>query len=97
MASETNYPYKETDEKCKFKKESKHVAEIKGYEKVPSNSENDFLKAVANQPVSVYVDAGDYVFQFYSGGIFTGKCGTDTDHVVLLLVMVYHLIILSIG
>ncbi|AES89820.1 putative actinidain [Medicago truncatula] len=85
MASETNYPYKETDEKCKFKKESKHVAEIKGYEKVPSNSENDLLKAVANQPVSVYVDAGDYVFQFYSGGIFTGKCGTDTDHVVTIV------------
>ena len=38
------------------------------------------MKAVANQPVSVAVDGGDKTFQFYSGGIMTGSCGTDLDH-----------------
>ena len=38
------------------------------------------MKAVANQPVSVAIDAGESDFQFYSGGIFTRECGTDLDH-----------------
>ena len=38
------------------------------------------MKAVANQPVSVAVDGCDKTFQFYSGGIMTGSCGTDLDH-----------------
>ncbi|RCV32871.1 hypothetical protein SETIT_7G037800v2 [Setaria italica] len=38
------------------------------------------MKAVANQPVSVAVDGGDMTFQFYSGGVMTGSCGTDLDH-----------------
>ena len=39
---------------------------------------------MANQLVSVSVKARDSAFQFYSSGIFTGKCGTDTDHRVAL-------------
>lgn len=82
IASEAYYPYKEADKTCKIKKQ---VAKIKRYEKVPRNNEKELLKAVANQPVSVYVDAGGSGFQFYSGGIFTGKCGTDTDHAVTVI------------
>ncbi|CAL5212871.1 unnamed protein product [Lathyrus oleraceus] len=84
IASEVYYPYKETDESCKVKKE-KQAAEIKGYEKVPSKSEKELLKAAANQPVSVYIDSGSSTFQFYSGGIYTGKCGTDVDHAVVVV------------
>ncbi|KAE9447666.1 hypothetical protein C3L33_20439, partial [Rhododendron williamsianum] len=36
--------------------------------------------AVANQPVSVAIDASGSDFQFYSSGVFTGACGTDLDH-----------------
>ncbi|XP_058735267.1 zingipain-1-like [Vicia villosa] len=84
IASEAYYPYKETDERCKVKKE-RRAAEIKGYEKVPPKSEKELLKAVANQPVSVYVDSGGSTFQFYSGGIFTGKCRTRLDHAVVVV------------
>jgi len=39
---------------------------IDGHENVPANDEDALLKAVANQPVSVAIDAGGSDFQFYS-------------------------------
>lgn len=42
------------------------IASIDGYENVPANNEDALLKAVANQPVSVAIDAGSSDFQFYS-------------------------------
>ncbi|KAF8008061.1 hypothetical protein BT93_K1900 [Corymbia citriodora subsp. variegata] len=80
LTTETNYPYKGTDGKCNTKSESNRAVIIKGYEDVPTNSEGALLKAVANQPVSVAIDAGGSEFQFYSSGVFTGACGTDLDH-----------------
>ncbi|KAF8007760.1 hypothetical protein BT93_K1683 [Corymbia citriodora subsp. variegata] len=80
LTTETNYPYKGTDGKCNVKSESNHTMIIKGYEDVPANSEDALLKAVANQPVSVAIDAGGFEFQFYSSGVFTGACGTNLDH-----------------
>ncbi|GJU32707.1 cysteine protease XCP1-like protein [Tanacetum coccineum] len=52
---------------------------ISGYHDVPPNNENSFLKALANQPISVAIDASGRDFQFYSGGVFDGHCGTDLD------------------
>ncbi|XP_061368850.1 senescence-specific cysteine protease SAG39-like [Gastrolobium bilobum] len=78
ITSEANYPYKAVDGTCN--KVTSPVAQIKGYEKVPVNSEQSLLKAVANQPVSVSIDASDAGFMFYSSGIFTGECGTGLDH-----------------
>lgn len=39
---------------------------IDGYENVPENDEDALMKAVANQPVSVAMDAGGSDLQFYS-------------------------------
>ncbi|TKY66750.1 Senescence-specific cysteine protease SAG39 [Spatholobus suberectus] len=85
IASEAYYPYKGKDRTCKVTKETHGVARIKGYEKVPANSEKALLKAVANQPVSVYIDAEGPAFQFYSSGVFTGKCGTNLNHAVTVV------------
>ncbi|XP_027071699.1 senescence-specific cysteine protease SAG39-like [Coffea eugenioides] len=80
IATETTYPYTAADGTCSKTKEASHAAKIAGYEKVPVNSEAALLKAVANQPVSVSIDASGMAFQFYSSGVFTGDCGTDLDH-----------------
>ncbi|KAF8391255.1 hypothetical protein HHK36_023557 [Tetracentron sinense] len=77
LATEANYPYKGIDGTCSTKKAE---AKINGFEDVPSNSEKALLKAVANQPVSVAIDASGSDFQFYSSGVFTGECGTSLDH-----------------
>jgi len=78
ITSEANYPYKAVDGKCN--KATSPVAQIKGYEKVPPNSEKTLQKAVANQPVSVSIDANGEGFMFYSSGIYNGECGTELDH-----------------
>ncbi|OMO62408.1 hypothetical protein COLO4_33094 [Corchorus olitorius] len=72
LTTESKYPYKGVDGTCNTNKESNHATNINGYE--------DLQKAVANQPVSVAIDAGGFEFQFYSGGVFTGDCGTQLDH-----------------
>ncbi|KVH89468.1 Cysteine peptidase, asparagine active site-containing protein [Cynara cardunculus var. scolymus] len=78
--TEAGYPYQATDATCNTKKESVHAAKITGYEDVPANDESALLKAVAMQPVSVAIDAGESDFQFYSSGVFNGSCGTELDH-----------------
>ncbi|XP_076904543.1 senescence-specific cysteine protease SAG39-like [Bidens hawaiensis] len=78
--TEVGYPYQAADGTCNVKEEAVHAAKISGYEKVPANSEQALLQAVANQPVSVSIDASGYAFQLYSSGVFTGDCGTDLDH-----------------
>lgn len=78
--TESDYPYKGTDGRCDANKKNAKVVTIDSYEDVPANSEKSLQKAVANQPVSVAIEAGGNAFQLYSSGIFTGKCGTALDH-----------------
>lgn len=80
ITTEANYPYEGVDGTCIAKKEANHAAKITGHEDVPANNEKALLIAVANQPVSVAIDAGGSAFQFYSSGVFTGDCGTELDH-----------------
>ncbi|KAF9599387.1 hypothetical protein IFM89_036944 [Coptis chinensis] len=80
LTTEGNYPYKGVDGTCNAKKAASSAAKINGYEDVPANSEAALLKAVANQPISVAIDASGSAFQFYSSGVFTGDCGTQLDH-----------------
>ncbi|KAF6152993.1 hypothetical protein GIB67_021598 [Kingdonia uniflora] len=80
LTTEVMYPYKGADNTCNKKKSAFRAAKINGHEDVPVNDEKALLKAVANQPVSVAIDANGSHFQFYSSGVFTGKCGKNLDH-----------------
>jgi len=81
--TEQDYPYTGFNGRCNFTKKNTHVVTIDGYEDVPANNEGALKKAVASQPVSIAIEAGGRDFQLYSGGVFTGDCGTDLDHGVL--------------
>ncbi|KAI4304409.1 hypothetical protein MLD38_039924 [Melastoma candidum] len=85
LTTETNYPYEGVDGTCKRSKEANHVASISGFEDVPTNDEAALLKAAAHQPISVAIDASGSEFMSYSGGIFTGPCGTNLDHGVTVV------------
>ncbi|KZV18481.1 hypothetical protein F511_20123 [Dorcoceras hygrometricum] len=80
LTTESDYPYKGTDGTCNSQKEASSAVKITGYEDVPADDESALLKAVANQPVSVSIDASGAFFQFYSGGLISGDCGTNLDH-----------------
>ncbi|XP_031496734.1 senescence-specific cysteine protease SAG39-like [Nymphaea colorata] len=82
LTTEANYPYMGSDGTCNARKNKSPAATIRGFEDVPANDEAALLKAVANQPVSVAIDAGGYAFQFYKSGIFSGDCGTLLNHAV---------------
>nr|ACG38044.1 vignain precursor [Zea mays] len=78
VAAEDAYPYRARQASCK--KSPAPVVTIDGYEDVPANDESALKKAVAHQPVSVAIEASGSHFQFYSEGVFSGRCGTELDH-----------------
>ncbi|KAF8023141.1 hypothetical protein BT93_F0595 [Corymbia citriodora subsp. variegata] len=78
--SEEDYPYKAVDGQCDQYRKNARVVSIDDYEDVPANNEKALQKAVANQPVSVAIEAGGRAFQLYQSGVFTGLCGTALDH-----------------
>ncbi|XAR48376.1 Actinidain [Bertholletia excelsa] len=78
--TEEDYPYTAKDGTCDQYRKNAKVVTIDDYENVPENDEKALQKAVANQPVSVAIEAGGREFQLYESGIFTGKCGTALDH-----------------
>ncbi|XP_042380640.1 thiol protease SEN102-like [Zingiber officinale] len=83
ITTEDTYPY--TAQQGPSCNASQPVVTIDGYEDVPSNNETALQQAVANQPVSVAIDASGRDFQFYSEGVFTGSCGTSSNHAVAVV------------
>lgn len=82
--TEEDYPYQGREKTCSKEKMNKHVVTIDRYMDVPENNEQQLLKAVAAQPVSVGICGSERAFQLYSKGIFTGPCSTSLDHAVLI-------------
>jgi len=82
ITTEAAYPYTAADGTCQSN--GKPVAAtISNFVDVPANSDSALMTAVAQQPVSVAVEADQNSFQFYSGGVMTAACGTNLDHGVL--------------
>ncbi|CAN6482418.1 unnamed protein product [Victoria cruziana] len=68
--SEEDYPYKARDGTCDQYRKNARVVTIDDYEDVPENDESALMKAVANQPVSVAIEAGGRTFQLYDSVSF---------------------------
>jgi C1A family cysteine protease len=60
------------------------VAQVSSCADVKANDQVSLKAAVAQQPVSVAIEADTRYFQFYSDGVITSSsCGTNLDHGVL--------------
>ena len=86
VETESNYPYTGSDGTCDFVK--KEVSgKFSGYKSVQTNSNNDMMNALAQQPVSVAINAVQSSFQFYTSGVYDDpSCPSsmsELDHAVL--------------
>jgi C1A family cysteine protease len=89
VAAEAAYPYiSGTGIRglCKEDKEAAAVGTVTGFKDVPTQDAVALQTAVAQQPVSVAVEADKAVFQHYKSGVISSKgCGTKLDHGVLVV------------
>jgi len=81
LCTEAAYPYTAMDGTCKTS--CTKTVTIAGYKDVTPSNDAAFATAIAQQPVSIAIEADQSSFQFYSGGVLTAACGTALDHGVL--------------
>jgi C1A family cysteine protease len=89
LCSEQDYPYISSTTKSAGSCE-KTCSNVKGsailkYVDVEPNSDSAFIAALSGRPVSVAIEADQREFQLYKSGVFTGTCGTNLDHGVLVV------------
>ena len=83
ITAESDYPYTgDRAQPCLASKYAK-AATISSFVVVKPN-EDELLAAVAHQPVGTAVKADTRDFQFYTGGVFTAECGTQSDHGIMV-------------
>jgi len=85
LCTETEYPYSATGPNtCDTSKCTSTKSVVTAFVDVTVGSEDALLSAVAQQPVSIAIEADQSVFQFYTGGVMDATtCGTQLDHGVL--------------
>jgi C1A family cysteine protease len=87
LCSEKEYPYvsgtTRTAGKCQTKCVSVAGSDIRTFVDVLPNSDDAFMSALSQQPVSVAIEADQREFQLYQSGVLTVNCGTNLDHGVL--------------
>jgi len=87
-ALESAYSYTGKTGTCSTSKQSDaalKVGQVTSFNDVTSDSETQMLAAVSKGPVSVAIEADQSGFQFYKTGVFSGTCGTNLDHGVLVV------------
>jgi C1A family cysteine protease len=88
LCSEAEYPYTSgttgQDGTCNDSKCTKDTKlNIASHTDVQTNSDSALMSALAQQPVSVAIQANQPAFQFYKSGVLTDTCGANLDHGVL--------------
>eukprot|EP00954_Amorphochlora_amoebiformis_P029812 1393696-Amorphochlora_amoeboformis.AAC.1 len=85
LCTESSYPYKAKNGNCEDWR-CKTAVKIDGHVRVTPKNELAMMHAVAQQPVSVTIEADQKVFQFYHGGVLSSEaCGVKLDHAVLVV------------
>jgi len=85
LVLESTYPYTATTNQCQSSLVTPAAATIQGFTNVAVNNPVALMTSVASQPISVAVQANQYVWQYYKQGIITKNCGTELDHGVLIV------------
>ena len=97
ICTEASYPYQAKGGSCKSSSCTVGITKGKvlGYKglapiaRIIPGTEKELMSAVAQQPVSVGVEAQTQLFQHYKSGVFSGDCGSAPlgliDHGVLLV------------
>jgi C1A family cysteine protease len=85
LCTEASYPYKAMAGQCSASNCTVGIPKdtITGYYDVPAEDTKALMEAIAQQPVSVAIEADESNFQLYQGGILTKACGSTLDHGVL--------------
>jgi len=79
---EENYPYTGTKGSCEYVQQ-KGVATVSSFVDVTEDNVAQMKAAIAKTPVSIAIEADQYQFQAYTGGVLSSGCGTNLDHGVL--------------
>jgi C1A family cysteine protease len=86
QCSDASYPYTSGNGKSGSCQKCSSVAHISSCSDVTPNDQLALKAAVAQQPVSIAIEADTRYFQSYSSGILTSSsCGTNLDHGVLIV------------
>ena len=83
IATEAKFPYTGKVGHCTYNQSTDQAWIISDCTEVTVDSEKALLAAVAQNPVSVAIQANHLSFQLYKKGVYTGNCGTNLDHGVL--------------
>ena len=83
LCSEEEYPYQGEMGFCRM---CKNVVSIDDYSDVTPNDEKVLMRAVAQQPISVAIQANLSSFRFYKSGVYQdNSCSNQLDHGVLIV------------
>ena len=89
LCTEDTYPYTSGTTKsagtCETSCTNVANSQIHSFADVPTKSDDDMMSALNVQPISIAIEADQKDFQLYKSGVFTGDCGTNLDHGVLVV------------
>ena len=89
LCTETDYPYvsgtTKTAGTCTKTCKIDTNVNVKSIVDVVPKSDDSMMYAISKQPVAVAIEADQPSFQLYKSGVFTGSCGTNLDHGVLVV------------
>jgi len=82
LCTEQDYSYKGVTGRCQTSCTNVEGSTVQKFTDV-GHTDEDLMAALAQQPVSVAIEADQTSFQLYKSGVLTSRCGTNLDHGVL--------------